>query len=44
MAKINEALPILYKAEFSNPSNALEWNKTETGYTFMGIYQTANPT
>lgn len=44
MADISKALPILYKAEFNNPSNALEWNETESGYTFMGIYQTAHPT
>ncbi|NCD11056.1 MAG: peptidoglycan domain protein [Epsilonproteobacteria bacterium] len=44
MADIKNALPILYKAEFSRPENALHVNKTETGYTFMGIYQTAHPT
>jgi len=44
MADISKVLPILYKAEFSNPDNALEWNKTESGWTFMGIYQSAHPT
>lgn len=44
MADITKALQILYKAEFSSPSNALEINKTENGYTFMGIYQGAHPT
>ena len=44
MADIKEALEILYKAEFSSPSNALEINKTENGYTFMGIYQGEHPT
>ena len=44
MADIKQVLPILYNAEFSTPSNALEWNDTETGFTFMGIYQSANPT
>lgn len=44
MANIKEALKILYKAEFNKPSNALEINQTEDGYTFMGIYQKANPT
>lgn len=43
MADIKKALPILYKAEFSNPYDALEWNKTESGWTFMGIYQVAHP-
>lgn len=43
MANIKQALPILYKAEFSNPKDALEWNETEDGYTFMGIYQIAHP-
>lgn len=44
MADIKNALPILYKAEFSNPNNALEKNETEDGWTFMGIYQSAHPT
>lgn len=44
MADISKVLPILYKAEFSNPDDALEWNKTESGWTFMGIYQGAHPT
>lgn len=33
----------LLKLEFSSPKNALHWNKGETGFTFMGIYETAHP-
>lgn len=29
--------------EFSHPTNALHKNKGESGYTFMGIYETAYP-
>lgn len=43
MARIEEALDILYKLEFSNESNVLERNATENGWTFMGIYQGAFP-
>ena len=43
MAKIEEALNILYKLEFSNESDVLEQNATENGWTFMGIYQGAFP-
>ena len=43
MAKIKEALDILYRLEFSNESNVLERNATENGWTFMGIYQGAFP-
>ena len=43
MAKIEEALDILYRLEFSNESNVLEKNATEDGWTFMGIYQGAFP-
>lgn len=43
MAKIKEALDIMYKLEFSNESNVLEKNATEDGWTFMGVYQGAFP-
>ncbi|NCB97281.1 MAG: peptidoglycan domain protein [Bacteroidia bacterium] len=43
MAKIEEALYILYKLEFSNENDVLERNATENGWTFMGIYQGAFP-
>ena len=43
MAKIEEALDILYRLEFSNEGNVLEKNATEDGWTFMGIYQGAHP-
>ena len=43
MAKIEEALDILYRLEFSNEDNVLEKNATEDGWTFMGIYQGAHP-
>ena len=43
MAKIEEALDILYRLEFSNEDNVLEQNATEDGWTFMGIYQGAHP-
>jgi len=43
MADFNESMKILMRLEFSNPENALHKNKTETGYTYMGIYQTAHP-
>ena len=39
----NNTLKILFDLEYSSPSNALEKNPGETGYTFMGIYQTAHP-
>lgn len=38
-----KALKILYEMEFSSPSNALHYNKGESGYTFMGIYKKAHP-
>ena len=44
MANIKDALEIVFNLEFSNPKDALEVNATENGYTFMGIYQAANPT
>lgn len=43
MANIEEALDIMYRLEFSNEDNVLEQNATESGWTFMGIYQAANP-
>ena len=43
MAKIEKALDILYKLEFSNENDVLERNATEDGWTFMGIYQGAFP-
>ena len=44
MANIKDGLDILFKLEFNSPSNVLEQNKNETGYTLFGIYQKANPT
>jgi len=43
MADIKKVMDILYKVEFSNPNDVLEKNKYEDGWTFMGIYQKANP-
>ena len=43
MASIDKAFDIMLKLEFNNPANALHRNKTESGWTFMGIYQTAHP-
>ena len=43
MAKFEEAFKLVLKFEFSSPSNALHKNSTENGWTFMGVYQTANP-
>ena len=43
MAKIEEALDIMYRLEFSNEDNVLEQNATESGWTFMGVYQGAFP-
>lgn len=43
MAKFEDSMNILMGLEFSSASNALEVNPTEEGYTYMGIYQTANP-
>ena len=44
MADFEKSLDILMSLEFSSKQNALEKNKTESGYTFMGIYYTAHPT
>ena len=43
MANFNEAFQILMRLEFSKPENALDRNPTESGWTFMGIYQNAHP-
>lgn len=43
MAKFEDSMNILMGLEFNSPSNALEVNDTENGYTYMGIYQGANP-
>ena len=43
MAKIEEALDMMYRLEFSNEDNVLEQNATENGWTFMGVYQGAFP-
>ena len=43
MASISKVFDIMLKLEFNNPANALHKNKTESGWTFMGIYQTAHP-
>ena len=39
MANFNDAFQILMRLEFSKPENALHKNPTESGWTFMGIYQ-----
>lgn len=38
-----QAFNLLMSLEFSRPENALHKNPTESGLTFMGIYETANP-
>ena len=43
MASIDKTFDIMLKLEFNSPANALHKNKTESGWTFMGIYQTAHP-
>lgn len=43
MASMDKVFDIMLKLEFNSPANALHANKTETGYTFMGIYQKAHP-
>lgn len=43
MANFNEAFQILMRLEFSRPEDALDRNPTESGWTFMGIYQNAHP-
>ena len=41
MASMDKVFDIMLKLEFNSPANALHTNKTEIGYTFMGIYQKA---
>ncbi|MFA7287336.1 MAG: glycosyl hydrolase 108 family protein [Melioribacteraceae bacterium] len=43
MADFKDSIKILMELEFNNPGNALHKNKTESGYTYMGIYQKAHP-
>lgn len=43
MANFDLSYDRLLKLEFSNPKNALHKNVGESGYTFMGIYETAHP-
>lgn len=43
MANFDLSFDRLMKLEFSSPKNALHKNKGESGYTFMGIYESANP-
>ena len=43
MANMSQVFDIMMKLEFNSPANALHKNKTESGWTFMGIYQTAHP-
>lgn len=43
MAIIREAMKQMLRFEFNSPKNALHWNKGETGWTYMGVYQKAHP-
>lgn len=43
MAQIQEAFKKVLSLEFNSPANALHYNSTEKGYTFMGIYEVAHP-
>lgn len=43
MAKIEEAFKKVLALEFNSPANALHYNSTEKGYTYMGIYEVAFP-
>lgn len=43
MANFNASYEILLRLEFNSPANALHKNKGESGLTFMGIYESANP-
>ncbi|MCD8212863.1 MAG: peptidoglycan domain protein, partial [Campylobacter sp.] len=43
MVDFYKALQLLFKLEFSSPKDALHKNPTEEEYTFMGIYERANP-
>jgi len=44
MVDFKKSFDILMGVEFSSPSDALEYNQTEDGYTYMGIYEVAHPT
>ena len=43
MADIKKAMKEMLRLEFNDPKNALHWNKGETGWTYMGVYQKAHP-
>ncbi|WP_295148273.1 glycosyl hydrolase 108 family protein [uncultured Campylobacter sp.] len=43
MANFNASYEILLRLEFNSPANVLHKNKGESGLTFMGIYESANP-
>ncbi len=43
MANYKDTFETMLKLEFNSPKNALHWNKKETAWTFMGIYQKAHP-
>lgn len=43
MAKFEKAYEILKRLEYSSPSDALHINSGEKGFTWMGIYEEANP-
>lgn len=43
MAKLEDSMKILMELEFNSPKNALHKNKTESDYTFMGIYRKYHP-
>ena len=43
MANFNASYEILLRLEFNSPASALHKNKSESGLTFMGIYESANP-
>lgn len=42
MTDFKKSMKILMDLEFNNPENALHKNPTESGYTYMGIYQKAH--
>lgn len=44
MAKLSEALKIAFELEHGSNERALHQNSTESGLTFCGIYEVANPT
>lgn len=43
MADFNKSFELLAKFEFNNSANILHKNPNETGLTYWGIYETANP-